>query len=99
MPFGLKNAVVTFQQYVNKALHPYMAVFWTTYLDNVLIYSQTFEEHIQYVHQILGLLQQVGLQVKPQKCGFYKTTIKYLRKLVTPEGQKIDSSKVSAVEQ
>jgi hypothetical protein len=56
MPFGLTNAPPTFQQYVNKTLHLYLDVFCTTYLDDVLIYSQILEEHIQHVHQILGLL-------------------------------------------
>jgi hypothetical protein len=47
---------------------------------------------------VLGLLQHAGLQVKPQKHEFYKTTREYLRILMTLEGLKMDSSKVSAVE-
>jgi hypothetical protein len=65
MLFGLTTVPATFQQYVNITLYLYLDVFYTAYLDDVLIYSQTLEENIQHVCQILGLLQQAGLQVKP----------------------------------
>jgi hypothetical protein len=99
MPFGLTNAPTTFQQYVNKTFHLYIDFFCKGYLDIVLIYSQTLEEHIQHVPQILGLFQQVDLQVMPQKYKFYKTTTEYLGMLVTLEGMKMNSGKVSTVEQ
>jgi hypothetical protein len=57
------------------------------------------EEHIQHVGQILGLLQQAGQQVKPQKYEFQKTITEYLGMLVTLKGLKMDLGKVSAVEQ
>jgi hypothetical protein len=98
MPFRLTNVPTTYQRYVNNT-RPHLDVFCTAYLDNVLIYSQTLEEHIQHVHQIFYLLKQVGLLVKAQKCEFHKTTTEYLGILVTPEGIKMDSGKVSAVEQ
>jgi regulation of enolase protein 1 (concanavalin A-like superfamily) len=88
-----------FQQYVNKTLLPYLDDFSTAYLDNVLTFSQILEVHIQHVYQILGLLQQAGLQVKPQKYEFHKTTIEYPGMLVTPAGLKMDSSKVSTLAQ
>jgi hypothetical protein len=99
MPFRLTNTLRTFQQYVDKALHPYLNLFWATYLDNVLIYSKTLENHIQHVCQVLSLLQQASQQVKPQKCEFRTTTTEYLKILVTFEGLKMDPDKVSAVEQ
>jgi hypothetical protein len=46
MLFGLPNALTTFQQYVKNTLCPYLQVFCTVYLDDILIYSQTLEEHI-----------------------------------------------------
>jgi hypothetical protein len=98
MPFEFTNAPAIFQQYVNKTLCPYLDVFCMTYLDDILIYSQTLEEHIQHVRQILGLPQQAGLQVKPQKYRFHITTIEYLRILVTPKGLKMDTGKGSVVE-
>jgi hypothetical protein len=99
MPFGLTNAPTIFQQDVNKILHPHLNVSCITYLDDVLIYSQTLEEYMQLVHQILDLLQQAGLQVKLQKYEFHNTTTECLGMLVTPEGLKMNSAKVSAMEQ
>jgi hypothetical protein len=99
MPFELTNVPTTFQRYVNKTLCPYLNIFCTVYLDNILIYSKTLEEYIQHVCQILGLLQQAGLQVKPQKYKFHKPTTEYLERLMTSEGLKMDAGKVSAVKQ
>jgi hypothetical protein len=99
MPFGLTNVLAIFQQYVYKTLCPYLDVCCNAYLNDVLIYYQILEEHIQHVPQILNLLQQAGLQVKQQKSEFPKITTEYLEMLATPEGLKMDSGKVSAVEQ
>jgi hypothetical protein len=63
MPFGLINTPTTFQQYVNKMLGPSLDVSCTVCLEDVLIYSQTLQDHIQHVCQIPNLLQQAGLQV------------------------------------
>jgi hypothetical protein len=99
MPFGITNASTIFQGHVNKTLHLYQNVFYKAYLEDVLIYCQTLGKHFQHVPQILGLLQQAGLQVKPQKYEFYKTTTEYLRMLLTPDHLKMDPGKVSTVEQ
>jgi hypothetical protein len=65
IPFGLTNAPATFQRYVNMTLRLYLNVFCPSYLEDILIYSQTLEEYMQHVRQILGLLQQAGQHVKP----------------------------------
>ena len=49
MPFGLTNAPATFQTYINKALYPWLDVFCIAYIDEVLIYSNTLEEHHKHV--------------------------------------------------
>jgi hypothetical protein len=99
MFFWLTNAPATLQQYVSKPLCPYLDVFCTEYLDDVLINSQTLEEHIQHFYQILGLLQQAGLQVKLQKYKFPQITMEYLGILATPVGLRMDLGKVRAIEQ
>jgi len=53
MPFGLCNAPSTFQHYINDALHEYLDVFCTAYLDDVLIYSESIEEHQIHVNRVL----------------------------------------------
>jgi hypothetical protein len=97
--FRLTNAAKTFQQYVNKTICLYLDVFCTAYLDDFLIYCQTLKEHFQLVCQIIGLLQQAGLQVKPQKYEFHKTITEYQEILVTPESQQIDPSTVRTIKQ
>ena len=93
MPFGLTNAPATFQRYVNETLRPYLDQFCTAYLDDVLVYSENPEEHTTHVR----LLQRAGLQVKPQKCKFDKTTTEYLGVIITPNGMQMDPKKVSTL--
>jgi hypothetical protein len=69
------------------------------YVDVVLIYNKILEDHIHHIQQILKLLQKAGLPLKPQNYEFYKKTTKYLITLVIPKGLRMDSSKVSTVEQ
>jgi hypothetical protein len=59
MPFRLTNAPTTFQSIINKALHEYLDIFVTTYLDNILVYSRrTKEEHIKHVKKVLRKLKE-----------------------------------------
>jgi len=86
MPFGLTNAPATFQAYINNTLRPFLDRFCTAYLDNILIYSENEEQHIEHVTQILEALMQAGLQIKPQKCEFHTNNIEYLGFILTTEG-------------
>ena len=97
MPFGLTNALATFQRYINNTLRPYLDLFCTAYLDDVIIYSDTQEEHNEHVRLVLELLTKAGLHAKPQKCEFGKTSTEYLGVLITPNGIEMDPKKVSAV--
>ena len=78
MPFGLTKAPATFQTFINDALQPFLDRFATVYLDDILIYSDTLEEHKEHVRQALEQLQRHGLHLKPEKCKFFKTEVKYL---------------------
>ena len=70
MPFGLTNAPSTFQNYINSALQEHLDVFCTAYLDDVLVYSNSREEHRQHVNLILDKLQTAGHQLDIKKCNF-----------------------------
>jgi len=85
MPFGLTNALATFQTYINHALRPFLDRFCTAYLDDILIYSESEEQHIEHVKHILEALTKAGLQVKPQKCEFHTNNIQYLGLLLSPQ--------------
>jgi hypothetical protein len=72
IPFGLTNALATFQNYINNILAPYLDYFCTTYLDDTLIYSDNFEEHQQYICLVLDAVAKAGLHLKPEKCEFHQ---------------------------
>ena len=97
MPFGLCNAPGTFQAFINSTLREYLDDFCTSYLDDILIYSDNKEEHIAHVSKVLERLQHAGLFLDVDKCEFFVTTVKYLGLIITTEGVKMDPAKVEAI--
>jgi hypothetical protein len=68
MPFGLTNAPATFQSYINSALREYLNDFCVAYLDDILIYSKSMEEHVKHVRKVLEKLLEHGLYASLKKC-------------------------------
>jgi Reverse transcriptase (RNA-dependent DNA polymerase) len=66
-------------------------------LDDILIYSDSLEEHRQHVRQVLDDLRQAGLGLNPKKCLFHSQRVKYLGFIITPGGLEMDPAKVEAV--
>jgi len=97
MPFGLTNAPADFKRFINKTFAPFLDHFTSAYLDDILIYSDTMEEHTQHVHRVLERLTNAGLHLKPEKCEFHKTEVKYLGLIIGADGIKMDPSKVETV--
>jgi hypothetical protein len=97
MPFGLCNAPGTFQHFVNDKFRDYLDEFLVIYLDDLLIYSDTLEEHKRHVRLVLKRLQEAGLYVKPQKCQFHATKVSFLGFMISSEGIHMDPAKVEAV--
>ena len=79
MPFGLTNAPATFQTYMNDTLREYLERFCVVYLDDILIYSKTLEEHQQHVNAVLEKLKEAGLYLKAEKCEFSTQRTEFLR--------------------
>src|SRR5436190_21190108 len=75
MPFGLCNAPGSFQAYINDVIREFLDKFAVAYLDDILIYSDSLEEHILHVHQVLQKLLSHDLYVKLEKCQFSVQTI------------------------
>jgi hypothetical protein len=90
MPIGLTNAPATFQSYINNALRGYVDNFCIVYLDDILIYSQSEEEHIQYLKKVMERLRQSKLYANPKKCSFFQDEIKFLRYIVNTKGIRMD---------
>ena len=97
MPFELTNAPATFQHFINHVLRPFLEIFCTAYLDDILIYSDNIAEHNVHVNQALQALQEAGLYLKLEKCELHTTTVQYLGLVITPEGMSMDATKVKVV--
>lgn len=90
MPFGLTNALATFQAYINKALAGYLDEFCVVYLDDILIYSKTTEEHTKHVRLVLERLRQHALYANPKKCKFYTDQVEFLGFVISDKGVSMD---------
>ena len=99
MPFGLTNAPATFQRLIDKLFDKKNWPFVFTYLDDILIASKSIEEHFEHVTAVLTKLTEVGLRLRPRKCFFARTEIKYLGHTITPSGVKPNDAKVKAVQE
>ena len=97
MPFGLANAPATFQRWVNTALSKYLDVICIAYLDDLLIYSDTFEQHQKDVVKVLEKLREIGVSLKPTKCEFHKEETEYLGFIINREGVRADPTKTEAI--
>src|SRR6266540_3156136 len=97
MPFGLCNVPAIFQRLMNFVLQEHLGEFVIVYLDNIFVYSQTCEEHVQYIKWVLTKLEEANLKLKLEKCEFAKREIKVLGHRVDAEGTKPDPGKVEAI--
>ena len=95
--FRLYNKPSTFQAYINNQLKNIFDDFYTAYIDDILIFSNSKKEHKQHVKEILRRLQDANLQYNITKCAFNIIKILYLSILITKNEVKIDPAKVTAI--
>ena len=86
MPFGLCNAPPTFQRLMLNCLGELNLTYCLIYLDDVIVFSQTEEEHLERMHVVFDRLCEHGLKLKPSKCDVFKTEINYLAHHVSKKG-------------
>ncbi|XP_025830531.1 uncharacterized protein K02A2.6-like [Agrilus planipennis] len=87
MPFGLKGAPATFQRTMGQeVLTGYLRRFCLVYLDDIIVFSSSWEEHIQHLRRVFERLQQHNLACAPEKCVFGSRTITYLGHCISAEG-------------
>jgi len=99
MPFGLTNAPAQFQAYINQALIGLIDVTCIVYLDDVLIFSGTEEEHVEHVREILQRLREAKLYVKLSKCEWHTQRTEFLGYIVTPEGVTVDQERIKTIQE
>ncbi|XP_073701959.1 matrix-remodeling-associated protein 5 [Garra rufa] len=97
MPFGLANSPSYFQAFVNEVFRDMLNRWVIVYIDDILIFSNTLEEHVQHVRSVLQRLIQHQLYAKEEKCQFHQESITFLGYVISPEGVAMDERKVTAV--
>lgn len=97
MAFGLTGAPNTFQGAMNTTLHPLLRKCVLVFSDDILIYSQTLEDHIIHLQQVLALLEKDGWLSKLSKCRFAKQEISYLGHVISAKGVATDPTKIIAI--
>jgi hypothetical protein len=97
MPFGLTNAPATFQSVMNDVFRPHLRDFVVVYLDDILIYSKTEEEHQKHVQIVLDLLRKEKFYACLDKSTFAQQECKFLGRIISKDGVKVDPRKIEAV--
>ncbi|QRW22878.1 Transposon Tf2-7 polyprotein [Rhizoctonia solani] len=95
MPFGLCNAPATFQHFMNDILRDILDVYVIVYLDDILIFSKSREEHVTHVREVLKRLQKHKLYCQLEKCRFFQDQVHYLGIIANGEGVCADPEKIS----
>ena len=97
MPFGATNTPATFQRLMHDCLGDLNMNWSIVYLDDIIIFSDTKEEHLKRLEAVFQKLAAAGLKLKPSKCHFFKEEIEYLGYIVSEEGISTNPKKVEAV--
>ncbi|WKA06902.1 hypothetical protein VitviT2T_024780 [Vitis vinifera] len=97
MSFGLTNAPVAFMDLMNRVFKPYLDQFVVVFIDDILVYSKTREEHERHLGIILQTLRDKQLYAKLKKCEFWLDKVSFLGHVVTKDGISVDLGKVDAV--
>ena len=97
MPFGLCNAPATFQRLMEKVLKGMQWEIAVLYIDDVIVFSETVEEHLDRLGRVFGRLRKAGLKLKPSKCKLLARKVEFLGHIVSGEGVQVDPSKIDKV--
>ncbi|KAK9044452.1 hypothetical protein V6N11_058352 [Hibiscus sabdariffa] len=97
MPFGLTNAPAAFMDLMNRIFKPYLDKFVVVFIDDILIYSQTKEEHAEHLRIVLQTLRDKQLFAKFSKCEFWLNEVTFLGHVISADGIKVDPKKIQSI--
>ncbi|KAI3499626.1 hypothetical protein L1887_35430 [Cichorium endivia] len=97
MPFGLTNAPAVFMVLMNRVCRPYLDKFVIVFIDDILVYSRSKEDHEQHLRLMLNLLKEQKLYAKFTKCEFWIREVHFLGHVVGKEGIHVDPAKIEAI--
>lgn len=97
LPFGLTNAPTLFMDLMNRVFQPYLDKFVVVFIDDMLVYSNSFEEHGEHLRETLQTLRDHQLYAKLSKCEFWLKRVTFLGHVISPEGVFVDPQKVEAI--
>nr|GEY34784.1 RNA-directed DNA polymerase homolog [Tanacetum cinerariifolium] len=95
MPFGLTNAPAVFMDFMNRVFHEYLDKFVIVFIDDILVFSKSKEEHEDHLRTVLQTLRQEKLYAKFSKCEFWLSSVAYLGHIISAEGITMDPAKVN----
>lgn len=98
IPFGLPNAPAAFQRSMEEMLDSLRDECCIPYLDDVLCYSKTFEDHVEVLRRVLRALQHHGVKLRPTKCELFRQEVHYVGKLVSADGVRLDPKDLEAIQ-
>lgn len=97
LPFGLRNSPAIFQKMMDQILIQYLHKFCFVYMDDIVIFSKSLQEHLQHLKLILDELRKYNLKIQLDKSEFLRKEVPFLGHIITPEGIKPNSDKIKAI--
>jgi hypothetical protein len=97
LPFGLVNSPAKYQRLMEEGLEDLHLDICFIYLDDLIIFSKTYEEHLDRIQRVLQRLHESGLKLSPTKCTFFQEKVKYIGHIVAKDGIKPDPDKIEKV--
>lgn len=94
LPFGLVNSPATYQRLMEEVLGDLHLDICFIYLDDLIIFSKTYEEHLDRIQRVLQRLRESGLKLSTKKCTFFQEKVKYIGHIVSKDGIEPDPAKI-----